>query len=118
MAIDTTRYGLSNPQYAKGTAPASGAYLIFNNGWSANAQAVFAVSVWAYIDGTPVAGTDDDNLRLFGFTVGAFVLPVPSSGALYQARFMLQCAVSSNNVGLQAIAAGSAGAVYHCGLDI
>jgi len=77
---------------------------------TANLTGTYTVTVTVYIDGTVTPATDDDNMQVtYGSTV--LNLAVPSNGTV--ATYTFTSTLNNQSIAVKAIAAGSAGAVYH-----
>ena len=75
--------------------------------------ATYNVNVQCYLDGTLVAGTDDDNIKVFINQMTGTIC-VPISGAVVSYNFTAVCDNTNPNLITIAVnVTGTVGAVYH-----
>jgi hypothetical protein len=93
------------------TAPAAAATLATTTPPAGQYQ----VQVNTYLDGTLVAGTDDDNFRFHLTGTGGYTINMiqPAVAGLITTSYFQVVLNGANAVTVQTIAAGSASAVYH-----
>jgi hypothetical protein len=96
------------------TAPAANASITPGIAAASLPAGTYVISGSAYIDGTPVQGTDNDNIKLTvgGNTLGGN-LAVPISGSVVTFGPYTVTVNGAQAVRLNANVAGSAGAIYH-----
>ena len=94
------------------TSPGAGANVSGTIGAVNLPAGLYQVTTTIYIDGTPVAGTDDDNMKINQSSGAQFHLIVPITGVPVTQTFFLTFN-GAQTIGVSASSAGTAGAVYH-----
>ena len=116
-AIDSGQSGASVCGHGTATSPGAAASIASVAAASLTAGQVYKLDVYAYIDGTVAAATDDDNMRLVinGVTIGATLcINANTADQNPVSMTIVTPAVDGvHNITLQTIVAGTAGAVYH-----
>ena|ERR1700728_1051478 len=109
------------PYHAKVTTPAAGSFLLLVPTSGLVNYATYNVQVSIYIDGTPAAGVDDDNIQVFfnqAFVSGVLNVPVSGAQVTYSFTVVNDNMAVANLVSLQVIALATTGAVYHACITV
>lgn len=113
VAVPSATSGNSVGAKGSVTGPAGGTIIASISSANLVVGQTYQVDVYVYLDGTIVAGTDDDNMafRFGGTTISPLVVPggvdVPVKSTY------IVTVVSANTLNVIAVGAASASAVYH-----
>lgn len=102
-------------QYGKATAPGAGAAIATIALTRLQAGTTYKVTVYVFVDGTPTAATDDDNMQLMsnGASVSQLEFGISNDNERFEAFNVTIPAAAASGLVVQAIGAGTAGATYH-----
>jgi hypothetical protein len=102
----------SQTQIGNVTSPGAGANISGTIAVGNLPQGIYDVTVQTYMDGTPVAGTDDDNMKINQSGGFQTHLLTPVTGAIVTVTYRMPF-TGAQSISINANNAGTAGAVYH-----
>lgn len=102
-------------QYGKVTAPGAGAAVATVALNRLVPGVTYKVTIYVYVDGTPTATNDDDNMQLLnnGASVSQLEFGVSNDNMRFQSFNVTIPVGAATGLVVQAIGAATAGAVYH-----